>query len=292
MGDRILLDNAYEAWMSAIQYGWALYNGVTTLGYKKSFVASLHNSVELFIKQMMLDDNDHRVATVKKVKNKDGEPLKSFLNSMDLNEYFGKLTQEARECFYSIEFGELKSICCKLMESRYDNPEDALKLLQRLRNNETHFYIAREDYLNDQEYVILHNFMVDFCKFIDSKNLFPDSFEGRSFGPTEMGFWNEKLTEFSFLSKLTSSLVAVWVKEMFAKRGGMVSGPVNNALFLIDELWEDARVMGYSYDWLMPFLASIFENELIEFEDAENEIIETSGGRLYSRERHKLIFKY
>lgn len=47
----ILRDNALEAWAMAIKYCEAILEGKATLEYRKHFVSSLHNAVELFIKQ-------------------------------------------------------------------------------------------------------------------------------------------------------------------------------------------------------------------------------------------------
>lgn len=62
---QILLNNAYEAWKSAIYYHDRIEKGFTTLEFQKGFVSSLHNSVELFLKQIMLDNKDHDVATLR-----------------------------------------------------------------------------------------------------------------------------------------------------------------------------------------------------------------------------------
>ena len=51
----ILMDNALESWKAAIASADDIMNGKSTLKYRKSFVASLHNATELFIKQFMLD---------------------------------------------------------------------------------------------------------------------------------------------------------------------------------------------------------------------------------------------
>lgn len=68
MGDKmkhILQDNALESWAMAIKYSNFILNGKAILQYRKQFVSSLHNAVELFIKQLMLDNNDHRVYITK-----------------------------------------------------------------------------------------------------------------------------------------------------------------------------------------------------------------------------------
>ena len=62
----ILIDNALEAWAMAIKYCNYILDRKATLQYRKQFVSFLHNSVELFIKQLMLDNNDHRVCSVKR----------------------------------------------------------------------------------------------------------------------------------------------------------------------------------------------------------------------------------
>lgn len=48
----ILMDNAFEAWAVAIRYCNDIKDGKATLQYQKSFVSSLHNAVELIMKQM------------------------------------------------------------------------------------------------------------------------------------------------------------------------------------------------------------------------------------------------
>jgi hypothetical protein len=58
----ILRNNALESWSMAIRYCNTILDGRATLEYRKHFVSSLHNAVELFVKQRMLDINDYRVA--------------------------------------------------------------------------------------------------------------------------------------------------------------------------------------------------------------------------------------
>lgn len=50
----ILMDNAFEAWAVAICYCNDIKDGKATLQYQKNFVSSLHNAVELIMKQVML----------------------------------------------------------------------------------------------------------------------------------------------------------------------------------------------------------------------------------------------
>lgn len=62
---KILLKNAYESWIQAIKYARSIKSGLVTLQYKKLFVSTLHNAVELFLKQIMLDSLDYRIAKIK-----------------------------------------------------------------------------------------------------------------------------------------------------------------------------------------------------------------------------------
>ncbi len=62
---RILQNNAIEAWCAAIEIDNEILKGKATLRYRKQFVSSLHNAVELFVKQRMLDMNDYRVLLIR-----------------------------------------------------------------------------------------------------------------------------------------------------------------------------------------------------------------------------------
>ena len=100
---KILLDNALVAWANAIRYCDQILSGKITLEVRKNFVSSLHNAVELFFKQIMLDNCDYRVAEPRRV-DATGEPAKSFYTAVDLNAYFEKLDSATRNQFSSIEF--------------------------------------------------------------------------------------------------------------------------------------------------------------------------------------------
>ena len=52
--NQILQNNAIEARARAIRYCDYILEGKATLEYRKHFVSVLHNSVELFVKQLML----------------------------------------------------------------------------------------------------------------------------------------------------------------------------------------------------------------------------------------------
>ncbi len=76
----ILQNNALEAWAMSIRYCDCILEGKATLEYRKHFVSALHNAVELFIKQLMLNNTDYRVIQFKNGCNSDGQPAsKRFL---------------------------------------------------------------------------------------------------------------------------------------------------------------------------------------------------------------------
>ena len=175
--NEILLNNAYESWVQAIKNARNIKNGLVTLQYKKAFVSNLHNAVELFLKQLMLNQQDYRIATVKvRRMDSNGNPLKNYYQATNLNQYFKNLLPEERKVFISIEFNELIDIHRELLQKSLNadiSYNSELKLLQSLRNNEIHFYIEAEEFLNESEFVKLHNFMCDFNQTLEQAHLFP-----------------------------------------------------------------------------------------------------------------------
>lgn len=135
---KILLDNALVSWANAIRYCDQILAGKITLDVRKNFISSLHNAVELFFKQIMLDNCDYRVAEPRKI-NADGEPAKTYYAATDLNEYFEKLDDEIRNDFASIAFNKLSDIHKELLKDFLEPKEsykNELRLINNLRNNE------------------------------------------------------------------------------------------------------------------------------------------------------------
>ena len=54
--NQILQNNALAAWAMAVRYCDYILEGKVTLEYRKHFVSVLHNAVELFVKQLMLNN--------------------------------------------------------------------------------------------------------------------------------------------------------------------------------------------------------------------------------------------
>ena len=115
---QVLMENALEAWGSAIKFCDYIKDGKCTLQYQKKFVSSLHNAVELIMKQMMLNNNDYRVANIRKVTNEeDARLLLDNYQASDLNRFFGHLSEEQLSKFRTISFDELISLHTKFLES-------------------------------------------------------------------------------------------------------------------------------------------------------------------------------
>ncbi len=164
----ILMDNAFEAWAAAIRYCNDIKDGKATLQYQKNFVSSLHNAVELIMKQMLLNNNDHRVADVRKPKS-NAKLVLDYANATNLNRFFEKLQSEELSKFKTIQFKDLISLHQELFGKSLAQEESLqveLELLQKLRNNETHFMIHQGSFLSEEEFRVLHNFMIRFSKIM------------------------------------------------------------------------------------------------------------------------------
>lgn len=173
----ILLNNAYESWALAVKTAHEIVSGMVTLQKRKQFVSSLHNAVELFLKQIMINKGDHRVATVKANKlDPSGQPLATYYNNNDLNTYFDSLTNDDAKKFMSIEFNELIQIHKSLLDG-YPFPNQSFSIelgkLKDLRNSEMHFSIKDDLFLTCTEFVELYNFMIDFYGVLQMFNLIP-----------------------------------------------------------------------------------------------------------------------
>ena len=271
MSKQILLDNAYEAWMNATTYAWLIKDGISTLGYKKAFVSSLHNSVELFVKQMLLDKCDYRVATIKNGLSSDGEPLKSFYNSKDLNDYFKKLKPEILKKFFSIEFSQLIDICTNENLLGFDAGE-GLNLLNRLRNDETHFYIDNS-YLTEQDFKKLFNFMVDFFNTLENKKLMPWSFGPCGAKAADLLFREEKLKSFCFSSAIKRSEVTDLISDYIYKKG-YDGGPTYDPLTFTWNIWDGIKRYPriYSFERAAAYVESLFNANAISYTEEMVEI--------------------
>lgn len=131
---RILRDNALEAWASAVDWCNNIIQGKATLRYRKNFVSSLHNALELFLKQYMLDINDHRVCKIPK-KNDPGGVLKTqYENANDITQFFINLSVENAAKIHSVEYRQLSKYSRVFLQRIIINIMVAKILLIKLLN--------------------------------------------------------------------------------------------------------------------------------------------------------------
>lgn len=237
---RILLPNAQLAWIQAIRYADYLAKGIVSLQTKKDFVSALHNSVELFAKQWLLDNCDYKVIEAKNVTQTNIELYNRFFASQDLNEFFCKLSTDERKHFFTVEFSKLKETVKDIIKPA--ELGDAFSELAALRNDETHFYIDPDTYLSDSQFVTLYNFMIDFYQGIKEKELIPN-YWGECFDDEQkkLLFDRQRLQKsFSFRSILAGSPVAKEIKLKLETVPYLTEdfddNPMKFATYLIKEL--------------------------------------------------------
>ena len=216
---KILLENALESWASAIYYCDEIIAGKATLANKKHFINSLQNAIELFVKQQMLNVTDYRVAEVKHC-DSNGQPLKDYLSSTDLNQYFCNIITTDMDKFISISFNDIIVIQKELFSEFYGDKGTyitaELKTLKKLRNNETHFYISDIDFMSDKEFQDLHNMMIVFYEILQEYDLLP--YWGEAYAEYKKFKFNKKpLTNFSYERQLRNSAFVKSLKENIEK---------------------------------------------------------------------------
>ena len=167
----VLIENAFEAWSAAIRFCDDIKSGKATLQYQKNFVSSLHNAVELIMKQMLLNNNDHSIAKIRNVNDEKTATLQlDYFKAKDLNEFFRNLNNNELSKFSTINFKDLIILHQKILGDSLNKEEtlkSELKLLQRLRNHETHFMIHQSSFLSEDDFCTLHNFMIRFYKIME-----------------------------------------------------------------------------------------------------------------------------
>ena len=179
----ILTDNAVEAWMLAKKYCECIADGLATISYQKQFVTFLHNATELFIKSAMLKKNDYRIMSKVPV-DAQGDSARAYYSSGSINDYFKQLITKDPNAlsskYRSVDYHYLIDLQKKMFADYYDKSgadpkmiKNGLSALMKLRNNETHFYISPQGFLEETTFVQLHNFMIDFYKLLEGSSLLP-----------------------------------------------------------------------------------------------------------------------
>ena len=287
----ILMDNAFEAWATAIHYCNDIKGGKATLQYQKNFVSSLHNSVELIMKQMLLNNNDHKVAEIKKPTNEvDAKLLLDYYKSTDLNSFFDSLSDDELSKFHTIQFSDLISQHKKIFGS-YLHPKETLKteleLLQQLRNKETHFMISQNSFLSEENFLVLHNFMIHFYKIMkdwtpvdsDDIELYILPFWGYPAGADSVyEFDCEPLQEFSYERTVRNSKLAKDIAEIL--KGDYQCGAPNFSPYTIaKELTEGFNGLSAQFDevWAMVFMMQSLKMIVVD------DILDDEHGIVYHR---------
>lgn len=247
---------------------------MVTLHYQKTFVSSLHNSVELFLKQIMIDNNNHRVANLCKVKNEADATLQlEYYKSKELNSFFKELDDEERYKFHSIGFDELveksNSLLKDILKSINIAPiKSELKILQKLRNSETHFYIT-SDYLSEVDFVKLHNLMIVIYKALHHYKLLP--YWGRVSNSSEyyhLSFNEKEITTFSYKTAVINSSIAKSLKKVFSVKLYDFSC---NSFYITEQYFNEIKNNGlqiyYDFNDVLAVVQMLNKYNLIECKD-------------------------
>ena len=214
-------------------------------------MSSLHNAVELFLKQYMLDINDHRVCKIPK-KNDPGGVLKTqYENANDITQFFINLSVENAAKIHSVEYRQLSKYSRVFFTTYYnkhngsqDIVDKALELLGKLRNDEMHFYVNKWRFLTDTEFEQLYNFMIVFYKILQEYNLLP--YWGKPFEEyTKLGFERVELHCFSYRKAVETSETIKKLRETFKSQSPMPhveesAFEITDAIVsFIDEKWKE-----------------------------------------------------
>ncbi len=274
----ILIDNAFEAWAAAIHFCDDIKDGKATLQYQKNFVSSLHNAVELFMKQMMLNNNEHDVAEFRKIKSKtDAKLLLDYFESTDLNRFFESLTDDKISKFRTIKFERLISSHKNIFGQSLvegESLEKELRLLQRLRNNETHFMIRQGSFLSEDDFRVLHNFMVRFYKIMKTWSPINGDYElcilpywGDPEGAENVYEFERKLLEnFSYETAVRNSKLAKDILDLL-KNDYLCGAPEFSSYSIAKDLAEEYSWISAQFDeiWAIVYMMQLFK--IIDTED-------------------------
>lgn len=285
----VLKENAFEAWAAAIRFCDDIKDGKATLQYQKNFVSSLHNAVELIMKQMLLNNSDHRVAEIRKPKNEaDEKLLLDYFKARDLNAFFDSLENNELSKFNTIQFNELISLHKKLFGkslSPRESLKPELKLLQQLRNNETHFMIRQGSFLSEEDFCVLHNFMIRFYKIMetwcpnnkDDIELYILPYWGDPVGADSVyGFNRELLETFSYESAVKNSTLAKKIATLL--NGDYLYGAPDFSPYTISkDLIMEHGELSTQFDeiWAMVYMMQYYKIIVVD------EILDDEQGRVH-----------
>ena len=287
---KIILDNAYAAWQMAIEYCDVILAGRATLLNRKNFVSSLQNAVELFIKQIMLDSTDYRVAEIRNV-SADGMPAREYYAAEDLNYYFENISNDVLNKFYSIDFRKIIDIHKQILGKHLGTIQTfkaQLSQLVRLRNMETHFYLRADQFLLEDEFVELYNFMIEFYNILQACDILPFK-DGLSSEYKYLEFGRKKLSSFSYVNVAYNSQLVQKLKDVV---GGLTFGdhPGKTMYSLASTIAACSEVdFSNQFKEIWEYLEVLDQYGLIEIMYSEHEIDREFSDGYYYECGHEII---
>lgn len=174
MSNLFLLNHIRIAWTEVVQNERDLYDGLVNIAAQKRFISSLHNAIEITYKQYMINKNDHEILREKKSFLKKVFRIKTkFEKQEDLNMYFNSLSIDDLNKLYTIEFSRLiKKIHKDIKNRKNISIKKSLKLLNKLRNQETHFNLNSTELMSFCEYKEIYDMMCILFEFFEENMLF------------------------------------------------------------------------------------------------------------------------
>lgn len=301
---KILMENALESWANAINYCEKLMKGRATLSNKKFFVSSLHNAIELFAKQYMLDSNDYRVVTKANGIDVNGSPLKEYFESNDLNSFFITIESDKRKKFFTLEFSKIidyqKDLFKKYYEWKAKELEGSgeeertaekvktyLTTLKKLRNDETHFYITDDEFLSDLEFRDLYNLMVEFSKILDICHLLPWFGEATDKYKRFL-FEHEVLDSFSYKKQLKTNPFVIELKknievEIYPAGGGEESYSITEDIIAYTEVYKDIK-----FDELWEYVQVLLKYKMLKIKNIDEGVINDDENEYSAYRQYKI----
>lgn len=176
--------------------------------------------------------------------------------------------------FHTIQFSDLISQHKKIFGSSLHSKETLkteLELLQQLRNNETHFMIRQGSFLSEEDFLVLHNFMVRFYKII--KTWYPTNDADLEFSvflywdwynpnsdESVYGFNCEPLQDFSYESAVRNSKLAKDITEIL-KGDYLYGAPDFSPYEIAKDLTEGHTGLSAQFDevWALVYMMQYFK---------------------------------
>lgn len=264
---KILLENAYVAWQQAVEYRDYIKDGLSNLYYKKQFVGSLQNSIELFLKQIMIDNNDKKVI----IKNK--SHLEDYDELTSLNDYLYQLPSYKLIELRTVNFSEMLRFVKNSNNgnskhkyfSKIKKYHKKLEQINHKRNYEKHFYIDDDNFLKDKQFVRFNNFMFDFYEILVSYKLLP--YFGKPNDKCKrvfLGNYQKLDNSFTYCKAIKSSNITKYIVENINNK----DFPVNpeNAFSFAMHLYYDCGLKKYSFKLLYDCVCKLNYYGLIKYD--------------------------